>query len=302
MCKNKFWIFILVSFILALSGGCQSDKQYFQICYSPTWSSDGGRIAFLYKTLVSNIQYKYYYYTAYTANLNNGVNKINEFTSKDYRRLMWSPNNEYLLLTTKDEIFKVDKEGRNPTKIGDGEFPSFSYDSKKIVFTTNDRESVRLVGMNDEGKFDLKTQFTGKAFYPCWTNDGEKIQWLTVNVPDNKNQVMRYFVLSLYDLLTGKYQETPMISGLDESIEDGATWSRQKDKIIFSYNMNIYVLSLDGTKPVKICNGRDPEISPDNTKIVYSFPLDDKTADIYIYNLISKENTKIIDHTFLPKE
>ena len=100
------------------------------------------------------------------------------------------------------------------------------------------------------------------------------------------------------------YFSSPMIAESEYSLQDSGVWNKTRDKLLFSYNMDIYLLSLDGTGPVKICRGIDPQWSPDNTKIVFSLPLNDRESDIYIYDLSKdiKYSKKIVSHEILPKE
>lgn len=296
----KFLQFILLFLLIS----CQAQPQYFQFCFTPTWSPDGSKIAFLYKNLVANTEYKYTYYTTYSDNLNNRVVKFNEFTGKEYKKLIWSPDGEKLILATKDEFFTIDKNGDFQKKLADGEFPSFSQDSTKIAFTKNNKTEIRLLNILNQSILDLDAKIDGSAFYPCWTNDGNKIQWLTIKTTDSKNIVKRFFILNIYDLIKNTSSQTPMLAELAESLQDSGVWNKTRDKLLFSYNMEIYLLSLDGSHPLKICRGIDPQWSPDNTRIVYSFPISDRYADIYIYDLSKdiKESKKIISYDYLPKE
>lgn len=143
----------------------------------PAWSPDGSRIAFFNGGI-------------YVMNADGtGSREIAADASDDFQRLSWSlignriafvKEIEYDALNDYAEIFVVNADGTNLTRLTNNEcpdyYPAFSPDGTKIAFTSHRDGRNQIYIMDSDGSNQTRLTFSQNSdSMPAWSPDGTKI-------------------------------------------------------------------------------------------------------------------------------
>ena len=245
----------------------------------PSWSPDGKRIAFAsYRDKkVKNFipTYEIYVMNADGGNPQNLTNDRNEDWYPS-----WSPDGKRIaFMSLRDghiidvaptyEIYVMDADGGNPQNLtndlNDDRYPSWSPDSKRIVFTAERPGHFRSkFGITDEiyvmdadGKNQQRlTENRKNDWFPSWSPDGERIAFAADRKGDSEN-------LDIYVMdADGGNQQNLTNNRRDDW---SPSWSSDSRRIAFSSwrdgNSEIYVMDADGGNPRRLTNNRHGDFS-----------------------------------------
>ena len=75
--------------------------------------------------------------------------------------------------------------------------------------------------------------------------------------------------------------------------------SPDKTKVVYSYNEELIIINTDGTNPINLGKGYHPSFSPDGMYIVYHIATDDgymiTSSDLYITDIEGKQKVQLTD-------
>ena len=247
------------------------------------WSPDGKKIAFIGSTLSGGVFKEY----IYIINASSYILKAmgNKTSQRDLEFLkiatpfihLWdiqfSPDGKKIIFAaTKDEqsvfpnptyeIYLMNSDGTNITKLTQGYYPRWSPDGKKIVF---ERGDYHIYVINADGT--NLTRLPTENLYPCspnWSPDGKEIIFSAHPDPFSPALiigVMSFNGSNLRWLTNAKIIEP----GYRESSWDiRAVWIPGRNKIIFISNRDgywaVYMINPDGTNLIQLT--RNPNLNP----------------------------------------
>jgi hypothetical protein len=283
-----------------------------QKAYSPTWSSDGQRIAFLFRTRKEGTQEVK---DALYSSLLDGsdVFKIRDLSPSRFGKALLDPTGERFLLTTENtsEIYYAEKNGDNFQKLVDGDTPSWDSTGTKFVCTydnaceTVDRvggrqcqRQIRLYDIASQTYIALPVTLEREVFAPAWSSDGYRIQWLSTHIEPTKELSTQILELHNYDLATRSHQVTE-VNPIELTFANG-TWSQDRTMLAFNYLSRIHLLFFNTAKTFSIVEGTDPSLSNDGSRILYSNLLNENKGDIAIFDRRDNSVNTIVSHRSLP--
>jgi Tol biopolymer transport system component len=186
-------------------------------------------------------------------------------------------------------------ENQQITNLEYANYPSWSPDGKKIVFSSYD--GLNFISSTDRTDLTKIIDTPNFEIHPSWAPDGSKVAFISQNV-DNP---------SLYDLMVVNVDGTGLItlaSNLGEiDYFSSFSWSPDGEKITFSNPVNesreIFTINADGTGLKQVTNlsapSNSPPIqpawSPDGKKIAFV------TWDLFIVNSDGTELDKLVEKT-----
>ena len=246
--------------------------------FSPSWSPDGKRIAFVsnrdgHANIRGWLTYEIY---VMDANGENQQNLTND-PSND-RSPSWSPDGKRIVFSSdrdndRDhniEIYMMDADGDNQERLTNNltedQYPSWSPDGKRIAFSARrDGHFENELGITyeiyvmdvDGGNEQRFTENRNNDWSPSWSPDGKRIAFKA----DRKGDVVNWDIYVI-DANGGNEQRLTENRVYDSS----PSWSPDGKRIAFMSNRNenteIYVMDADGGNPQNLTNHPGGDFGP----------------------------------------
>lgn len=276
------------SFVMNLDGGNQRRaNETAKNVLTGNWSPDGTKILFVKADDTSSF---------YLANAD-GSDEIklpflvsNNDWSPDSRRIIYqnrvnAEDSDIFVYTI--ETAKSENVTNNPALDAD---PSFSPDGKQIVFASLRDGNAEIYLMNDDGgNVRRLTDHPAWETHPVFSPDGTQIAFSA----DRENETGNTFLMRVDGSDIRRLTDW---QSSDYVVPGG--WSPDGSRIAFTSdrdgNDNIFVISAEVFRPQKLLaddtrNLGFPSYSPDGKKIVYQVELEDKSGELRILDLESKQ-------------
>jgi Tol biopolymer transport system component len=166
----------------------------------------------------------------------------------------WSPNGEEIAYVTgffgDPSIWVMDADGAGHKQLVDGNWPSWSPDSVRLVYTTfSDGEQLAVMNADGSGQRELP----GVAYEAAWSPNGKRFAYVTSRI---MSRIVGEDNEEIYVMNTDGTERTRLtdIPGYDHW---PPTWSPDGTRIAFTSdgteeNGEIYVMNLDGTGLTKL--------------------------------------------------
>jgi hypothetical protein len=190
----------------------------------------------------------------------------------------------------RNDIYVMNADGSEQTRLTNGLFPAWSPDGSRIAFRSFRNGSTDIYVMKPDGSRQTRlTNINGSDSNPAWSLDGSMIAF-----DSNRDGNEDVYVISADG--SGQTRLTN-----NAATDRGPTWSPDGSMISFySYrdgSVEIYVMNTDGSGQTRLTNddigGRDPAWSPDGTKIAFYSPRD---AEIYVMNADGSGQTRLTNN------
>jgi Tol biopolymer transport system component len=248
----------------------------------PDWSPDGSKIAFRGgRTNSAEIYTMNSDGTGFTQLTSNSIKDYSPAWSRDGSMIAFASNRNDLsvppcvdLTGCNIDIFVMPAGGGTPTQLttgpGSDEFPQFSPDGSRIVYTSDEGGSFAVYTV-EVGIPHTVTKLTAdslRAGDPDWSPDGTKIVFAD-NVctnPQAKSEAKN----CKSDILVMNANGS-VITELTHNFGNNhhPTWSPGGDKIVFSHGsigtkkQQIYTMNADGTGLTRVTHTNDDSFTPD---------------------------------------
>jgi TolB protein len=150
--------------------------------------------------------------------------------------------------------------------------PDISPDGTRIVFTTDFSifvMSADAAGLT-EGFTEVLTDFAAHPRAAAWSPDGSQIAF-TADVQGPFGPEGRIYVVNADG--SGRRQVSPDDPQQSPVADDGATWSPDGTRLVFTRNGVLQSISVDGTGLTTLASddpASSPDWSPDGTRVVYA--------------------------------
>jgi uncharacterized repeat protein (TIGR01451 family) len=256
--------------------------------YSPAWSPDGTRIAFV------NDKYEWgaTRHRIYVMDSDGGNRRrltytaaADEFAPESYTDPVWSPDGTKIAFLSnldvqinQSRLYVMNANGTNITRLSNGLYagrPTWSPDGTKLAF--GDAGVIKTVNADGTGE----TVISGaNDSAPAWSPDGSQIAFVSYR---------NNYDAEIYSMSPDGANQRRLTDS--EGPDDSPSWSPSGAKIAFvrspSYgDKDVYVMNADGSAQTNLTATPgadfDPAWSPDGTKIAFASWRDQ--AGVYVMN------------------
>ena len=267
-------------YVMEANGGNQrrltnnSDRDF-----SPSWSPDGKRIAFVSdRDGHVHARHGWSTYEIYVMDADGGNQQnLSNHPSND-RSPSWSPDGTRIVFSSgRDndrnhniEIYMMDNDGSNlqrlTNNLTEDEYPSWTPDGERIVFSARREGHVEnkfgityeiYVMDADGGNEQRLTDNRNNDWSPVWSPNGTRIAFMS----DRKGDVVS-FDIYVMDADGGNQQRLTNNRGWDSS----PSWSPNGERIAFTSeregNYDIYVMDADGGNERNLTNNPHSDGNP----------------------------------------
>jgi TolB protein len=228
----------------------------------PSWSPDGKMVAFETSRHIFKMNA-------------DGTNVIQLTTQADYDSYpAWSPDGTKIAfvsnLESKTQIYLMNPDGSDQTKLTQGANPSWSPDSQQIAFDcpTSTVGVANICVINRDGTHLRTLTQTGLNIEPAWSPDGKKIAFASIESFNN------------LDIYTMNVDGTERINLThNPGTERSPAWSLDGRQIAFkaygradmpnsaymneaAVNLDVFVMNADGSNPINLTQNGFYDLDP----------------------------------------
>jgi TolB protein len=251
---------------------------------------------------------------SYTANFHTKDQKGNIFINvfKEFNVVKQSPLPEGKIVFVSDrdgnnEIYIMNTDGSGQTRLtntlAEEEWPCFSPDGSKISFMSNRDGNFEIYIMNTDGT--EQTNLTNNPYndsVPSFSPDGSKIVFESDRDGNGEIYIMNADGTKQTNLTnTLEWELGPYFSTDGSKIAFRSDRDASSGEYAFSpdYDVNweIYIMNADGSGQTRLTNNQlfdwEPNLSPDNSLILFTSRLLDKSSVIYIMNVYSSGQKRL---------
>lgn len=279
-CLFIFFIFLISCNTIGLPTPL---PEYDSIDKSPSWSPDGKWIAYWhFNPNVNDTVYPTGLYIVDTNGINRKMLVAGNVDSPD-----WSPDGKDIVFTN-GNVFTIDINTKQITQLtnnGSDFSPSWSPDGKNISFDrsgTSDTVGTWIYNIVSHSQIRL-------GLFPQldWSQTGNQIVYSGKS--ENNNSESQIWLANS----NGTNQQK--LTSNNFSFNRYPKWSSNGNKIAWEILMSntiypeVWIMNNDGSNQIKLADGCYPFWSPNNKRIVYSKPINNKIA-LFIIDI----NTKLI--------
>ena len=279
---------------------------------SSSWSPDGSKIVFLsYRSQDSEIMNKYRipsHFPLYI--MDAGGNNQKRLLDFPVSAFSWSPDSRKLLFVSafedpaKDDydvqhgtrapmsaVYVLDLASgthRRITAFGQICSASWSPEGGLIAISLGNYDTADIYVVSLDGKVARHaTQAETMDIQPSWSPDGKTIAYVAVSPPNADAQGTGVYIIQ---------NDGSGNAHISDIVAYDATWSPDGKNILLLSIDGIYLLALDGSKPVRLSNLSDRPLdavfTPDGEKVMFRSNLEGDWG-LYTIDLQGKNRTRI---------
>jgi TolB protein len=253
-------------------------------CLVPSWSPDGGRIAFFGlrtedEALLENYQELQFHFLAYLIDPDGKNLTLLTKAPVGAGTLEWSPDGKKIAFISAYEqreyasIYVIDSSGRNQRRLteidGNQSHPRWSPDGRRILFTCNKKTAHRtprnVFVINEDGSgLTQVTQEELGAHQPAWSPDGKRIAYRAVK---NRSKIPVPTQIMMIDADGSNRRVVGDIPG------EVIGWTPDGKSLLVRYR-KLRLLDIESGKAQELCKGIDrileAVLSPAGDRVLFS--------------------------------